>query len=170
MGHALPEEARCPPVQPTGFAQAGVHPQISNRRETEVLKDGDESVLGGQIILEGGVVQLVRVAADGIVAVQVTVRGWRQDAAANVRKAGWLGAWRRFGPLGTRPFCGCTSEASAGGVPCSSSGCRLQLCRPVRPGCDRHAHCASTRRLDTPGAGFVDSLLSVYAAAVFLRP
>jgi len=34
MGHALPKEAQSPPVQRAGFAQAGVHPQVSDRRET----------------------------------------------------------------------------------------------------------------------------------------
>jgi hypothetical protein len=34
MGHALPEEAQSHPVQRAGDAQAGVHPQVSNRGET----------------------------------------------------------------------------------------------------------------------------------------
>src|ERR1039457_4851837 len=33
MGHALPEEAQSRPVQRAGDAQAGVHPQVSNRGE-----------------------------------------------------------------------------------------------------------------------------------------
>ncbi|MBZ5729275.1 MAG: hypothetical protein LAP87_30410, partial [Acidobacteriia bacterium] len=33
VGHALPEEAQFPPVQRAGGAQAGVHPQVSNRGE-----------------------------------------------------------------------------------------------------------------------------------------
>lgn len=37
MRHALPKEAQCPPVQRAGFAQAGVHPQFSNRGETPHL-------------------------------------------------------------------------------------------------------------------------------------
>ena len=34
MGHALPEEAQSPPIQRAGHAPTGVHPQVSNRRET----------------------------------------------------------------------------------------------------------------------------------------
>ena len=34
MVHALPEAAQSPPFQRVGFVQTGVHPQISNRRET----------------------------------------------------------------------------------------------------------------------------------------
>src|ERR1022692_4077967 len=33
MDHALPEEAQSRPVQRAGDAQAGVHPQVSNRGE-----------------------------------------------------------------------------------------------------------------------------------------
>ena len=33
MGHALPEDAQSPPVQRAGFAPAGIHPEIPDRRE-----------------------------------------------------------------------------------------------------------------------------------------
>jgi hypothetical protein len=41
MGHALPEEAQSRPVQRAGNAQAGFHPEVSNRRETAHPSGGD---------------------------------------------------------------------------------------------------------------------------------
>src|SRR5258707_426838 len=41
IGHGLPEEAQCVAVHRTGTAQAGVHRQVSNRRETAYGTGGD---------------------------------------------------------------------------------------------------------------------------------